>query len=207
MLSDLRTTGAWSLDDSYNQQFTSWLDWLIFLSDFLYSSRGSQWKIFWGSNCQRGILQLGQVQKTRSNGRSLIRTKDRMIIYGTCLLVDMISNYKWSAIRESDTISWRSSNTMSIALAKVENLTCLYLELRRSLVTDPRFFPRFIVQSMRTKVDKYSNYLSWANSFCWEFLCSLSMEVGESFIAWCCFPNGPKIIGERSQELWFNSRF
>ena len=80
MLSDLRTTGAWSLDDSYNQQFTSWLDWLIFLSNFLYSSRGSQWKIFWGSNCQRGILQLGQVQKTRSNGRSLIRTKGRMII-------------------------------------------------------------------------------------------------------------------------------
>ena len=55
---------------------------------------------------------------------------------------------------------------MSIALAKVENLTCLYLELRRSLVTDPRFFPRFIVQSMRTKIDKCNNLLSLANSFC-----------------------------------------
>lgn len=55
---------------------------------------------------------------------------------------------------------------MSIALAKVENLTCLYLELRRSLVTDPRFIPRFIVQSMRTKIDKRNNFLSLANSFC-----------------------------------------
>ena len=53
---------------------------------------------------------------------------------------------------------------MSIALAKVENLTCLYLELRRSLVTDPRFIPRFIVQSMRTKIDKCNNFLSLANS-------------------------------------------
>ena len=55
---------------------------------------------------------------------------------------------------------------MSIALAKVENLTCLYLELRRSLVTDPRFIPPFIVQSMRTKIDKRNNFLSLANSFC-----------------------------------------
>ena len=55
---------------------------------------------------------------------------------------------------------------MSSALAKVENLTCLYLELQKSLVTDPRFFPRFIVQSMRTKIDKRNNFLSLANSLC-----------------------------------------
>ena len=151
MLSDLRTTGAWSLDDSYNQQFTSWLDWLIFLSNFLYSSRGSRGPRSLFTICLFVFASKIQWEMAGPEQYSLVETsEERNLITSTNLPCEILLGWfmaeKFQSFTSSGFDARRFENTSTGLFA-----LCL-LSLVRSMGHGSRII------SFSFSIRKYPNY-------------------------------------------------